>query len=177
MGSLRLYFPCEKKLTAPTYILEVVVDNSWHKLWVETAYINKKGITQIAHAGNSDPAGTPETHFASLPYSTIAENASEVNKDVQKKILHAGTMKETDNPLAIHNLTGSQINGVLELGGFPMPSIAVLKATQGHDRYGDVSVVFDKATIDPKASTRKYLFLRSSNPPLHPPALSPAAPP
>lgn len=66
---------------------------------------------------------------------------------------------------------------VLELGGFPMPSIAVLKATQGHDRYGDVSVVFDKATIDPKASTRKYLFLRSSNPPLHPPALSPAAPP
>lgn len=86
-------------------------------------------------------------------------------------------MKETDNPLAIHNLTGSKLNGVLELGGFPMPSIAVLKATQGHDRYGDVSVVFDKATIDPKASTRKYLFLRSSNPPLHPPALSPAAPP
>ena len=140
-------------------------------------YINKKGITQIAHAGDSDPAGTPETHFASLPYSTIAENASEVNKDVQKKILHAGTMKETDNPLAIHNLTGSELNGVLELGGFPMPSIAVLKAAQGHDRYGDVSVVFDKATIDPKASTRKYLFLRSSNPPLHPPALSPAAPP
>ena len=66
---------------------------------------------------------------------------------------------------------------VLELGGFPIPSIAVLKATQGHDRYGDVSVVFDKATIDPEASTRKYLFLRSSNPPLHPPALSPAAPP
>ena len=66
---------------------------------------------------------------------------------------------------------------VLKLGGFPIPSIAVLKATQGHDRYGDVSIVFDKATIDPEASTRKYLFLRSSNPPLHPPALSPAAPP
>lgn len=86
-------------------------------------------------------------------------------------------VEETDKLLAIHNLTDSQMNGVLELGGFPIPSIAVLKATQGHDRYGDVSVVFDKATIDPKASTRKYLFLRSSNPPLHPPALSPAAPP
>ena len=86
-------------------------------------------------------------------------------------------VEETDKLLAIHNLTGSQLNGVLELGGFPMPSIAVLKATQGHDRYGDVSVVFDKATIDPKANSRKYLFLRSSNPPLHPPALSPAAPP
>lgn len=86
-------------------------------------------------------------------------------------------VEETDKLLAIHNLTGSKLNGVLELGGFPMPSIAVLKATQGHDRYGDVSVVFDKATIDPKANSRKYLFLRSSNPPLHPPALSPAAPP
>ena len=32
-------------------------------------------------------------------------------------------VEETDKLLAIHNLTGSQLNGVLELGGFPMPSI------------------------------------------------------
>lgn len=147
-----------KKINGTYYVSEAVADNSWHKLWVETAYINKKGITQIAHAGDSDPAGTPETHFASLPYSTIAENASEVNRDVQKKFSMQDNVEETDKLLAIHNLTGSKLNGVLELGGFPMPSIAVLKATQGHDRYGDVSVVFDKATIDPKANSRNKVY-------------------
>lgn len=147
-------FSLRKKINGTYYISEAVADNSWHKLWVETAYINKRGITQAIHAGESDIT----THAASLPYSTIAENASEVNRDVQKKFSMQDTVEETDKLLAIHNLTGSQLNGVLELGGFPMPSIAVLKATQGHDRYGDVSVVFDKATIDPKANSRNKVY-------------------
>lgn len=147
-----------KKINGTYYISEAVADNSWHKLWVETAYISKKGITQVVHAGDSDLASTSETHLASLPYSTIAENASEVNRDVQKKFSMQDNVEETDKLLAIHNLTGSKLNGVLELGGFPMPSIAVLKATQGHDRYGDVSVVFDKETIDPKANSRNKVY-------------------
>ena len=139
-----------KKINGTYYISEAVADNSWHKLWVETAYINKKGITQIAHAGDSDPAGTPETHFASLPYSTIAENASEVNKDVQKKILHAGTMKETDNPLAIHNLTGGQLNSVLELGGFPMPSI---------NKKGCINVQYQAAFFSEHGHWRRCIYI------------------
>lgn len=118
-----------------------------------------------------------EVRRNAVPIETVAQSETDVNPESQPRFSMQDNVEETDKLLAIHNLTGSQMNGVLELGGFPMPSIAVLKATQGHDRYGDVSVVFDKATIDPKASTRKYLFLRSSNPPLHPPALSPAAPP
>lgn len=147
-------FSLRKKINGTYYISEAIADNSWHKLWVETAYINKRGITQAIHAGESDIT----THAASLPYSTIAENASEVNRDVQKKFSMQDNVEETDKLLAIHNLTGSQMNGVLELGGFPMPSIAVLKATQGHDRYGDISVVFDKATIDPKADSRNKVY-------------------
>lgn len=89
-------------------------------------------------------------------------SAGDVTTEEKKEsILHFSmqdNVEETDKLLAIHNLTGSQLNGVLELGGFPMPSIAVLKATQGHDRYGDVSVVFDKATIDPKANSRNKVY-------------------
>ena len=83
---------------------------------------------------------------------TLQEENSEIKFSMQDSV------EETDKLLAIHNLTGSQLNGVLELGGFPMPSIAVLKATQGHDRYGDVSVVFDKATIDPKTNSRNKVY-------------------
>ena len=147
-------FFLRKKINGTYYISEAVADNSWHKLWVETAYINKRGITQAIHAGESDIT----THAASLPYSTIAENASEVNRDVQKKFSMQDTVEETDKLLAIHNLTGSKLNGVLELGGIPMPSIAVMKAMQGHDRYGDISLIFDKATIDPEADSRNKVY-------------------
>lgn len=67
-------------------------------------------------------------------------------------------IEETDALIAIHNLSGEQLEGVLELGGFPMPSIAVIRATQGHDRYGDVSVIFDKETIDPQSSRSNKVY-------------------
>ena len=56
--------------------------------------------------------------------------------------------------LALHNLTEDKLKGVLELGGFPVPSIAI--TNQPHTQFGDISVVFDKNTIDP--SSRKMRF-------------------
>ena len=106
---------------------------------------------QVCGITNAPLEGTKYGLIRSIAYSETADNRK-VHFSMQDNV------EETDKLLAIHNLTGSQLNGVLELGGFPMPSIAVLKATQGHDRYGDVSVVFDKATIDPKASTRNKVY-------------------
>lgn len=60
--------------------------------------------------------------------------------------------------IAVHNLSGDQLLRSIELGGFPMPSIAVMKQSQGHDRYGDVSVIFNKDTIDPKKSTANKVY-------------------
>lgn len=58
--------------------------------------------------------------------------------------------KETvGNLVALHNLKESDIKGTLELGGFPMPSIAIVKAGEGHSDYGEYSAVFNKDTIDP----------------------------
>lgn len=52
--------------------------------------------------------------------------------------------------IAVHNMRSSELMKTLDLGGFPMPSIAVIKAQSGHNEYGDVSIVFGKDTIDPK---------------------------
>lgn len=38
----------------------------------------------------------------------------------------------------------------LKLGGLPMPSIAIVKARDGHTKYGPISLVFSKDTIDPQ---------------------------
>lgn len=36
-----------------------------------------------------------------------------------------------------------------KLGGFPSPSIAIIRAGMRHEKYGPISVVFDKDTVDP----------------------------
>ena len=52
--------------------------------------------------------------------------------------------------MAIHNLSEAKMKGILELGGFPVPSIAITNPELvNHSQFGDISVLFDKATIDP----------------------------
>ena len=63
-----------------------------------------------------------------------------------------------DGLVAVHNLTADQLMKTLRLGGFPMPSIAVIKNDYAHDRYGDISVIFKPGAIDPKASRANKVY-------------------
>lgn len=58
-------------------------------------------------------------------------------------------VEETKDLLAVHNLRQDELLKSLGLGGLPMPSIAIIKAQNGHNEYGDVSLIFNKDTIDP----------------------------
>lgn len=59
-------------------------------------------------------------------------------------------VEETDKLLALHNKDENSILAALKLGGLPMPSIAIVKARDGHTKYGPISLVFSKDTIDPQ---------------------------
>jgi hypothetical protein len=39
-----------------------------------------------------------------------------------------------------------------------MPSIAIIKAAQGHDDFGEYSFVFDKSTIDPATNRNNKVY-------------------
>lgn len=67
-------------------------------------------------------------------------------------------VEETKDLLAMHNLTDQNLLDALELGGLPMPSIAVVKTEQGHSKYGPISLVFSKDTIDPQADKRNKVY-------------------
>lgn len=62
---------------------------------------------------------------------------------------------DTNELVAVHNLSEEQFLGTLELGAFPVPSIAVLKAEQDHSDYGGVSIVFKKDAINPRDPKNK----------------------
>lgn len=69
-------------------------------------------------------------------------------------------VEETKDLIAIHNTTEEKLLKSLQLGGLPMPSIAIMKAenTRGNDDFGDISLVFDKSTVDPQASRYNKVY-------------------
>ena len=85
-----------------------------------------------------------------------ATELSRENVDMQFSMKDS---KETvGNLVALHNLKESDIKGTLELGGFPMPSIAIVKADEGHSDYGEYSAVFNKDTIDPRKAKANKVY-------------------
>ena len=64
--------------------------------------------------------------------------------------------------VALHNLDERKLMKVLELGGFPMPSIAITRVNLGHDQYGDITVVFGRDTIDPQRDSRNVVYDRDA---------------
>ena len=50
-------------------------------------------------------------------------------------------VEETKELVAVHNMQSSELLKTLDLGGLPMPSIAIIKAQSGHSEYGDVSLL------------------------------------
>ena len=70
----------------------------------------------------------------------------------------ADPVEETKNLVAVHNSSVEGLMESLKLGGLPSPSIAIVKAKGGHTKYGDVSLVFDKNTIDPAAQKENKVY-------------------
>ena len=67
-------------------------------------------------------------------------------------------VEETKDLVAVHNVDERALERSLELGGLPMPSIAVVKAEQGHSKYGPISLVFGKDTIDPQRNSENKVY-------------------
>lgn len=59
------------------------------------------------------------------------------------------------NLVAVHNLSEEKLRKVLDLGGMPMPSVAITKAAMGHGEFGAVSFVFDKESVNPSDRRNK----------------------
>lgn len=93
---------------------------------------------------------------------TLAEQAREVfeaNREAtqsgeksvkpEMRFYMEDTAEEVKDLIAVHNLSADKLESAFGLGGFPMPSIAVTKADMGHEKFGDISLIFDKETINP----------------------------
>ena len=101
--------------------------------------------------------GTDSQNGALGAGSEAGKKLNEVSKP-EKKFSLSSTVEQTKDLIAVHNMTAAELEKSLDLGGLPMPSIAIIKAADGHSEYGDVSLVFGKDTIDPKKSARNKVY-------------------
>ena len=78
----------KKKINGTYYCVEAVGDNSYKKLWVVSAYINKKGLTHASDTANAAPEFTSENAHISRPFDSIirerAEKSTEKSKNIEK---------------------------------------------------------------------------------------------
>ena len=59
---------------------------------------------------------------------------------------------------AVHNLRPEALIEALKMGGMPAPSIAVVKAKDGHSMYGPISLMFKSDSIDPRRDERNHVY-------------------
>ena len=89
------------------------------------------------------------TENKDIRYSINTNGELQDNKG-KKVTLQGETTADDKNLLAIHGLGESQLNGILDLGGFPVPSIAITNPDKvDYQQFGNSFVIFNKDTINP----------------------------
>lgn len=128
-------------------------DGKYYRTRISVA-LGKDGSI-VYNIGKMQERSTPRIAGSSGNSGALLGNAS-VNsiptdgENVKPKFSLKAPVEETKNLLALHNLTEKNLLDAAKLGGLPMPSIAIVKADEGHGEYGDISFVFSKDTIDPQ---------------------------
>jgi len=85
-------------------------------------------------------------------------NSEPVKKSVRFQLSAPVEVDQNKDLVAVHNLTEENLKEALELGGMPSPSIAVVKAQEGHTKYGPISLVFNSDTIDPMVNRANRIY-------------------
>ena len=88
----------------------------------------------------------------------ITQNDAPVKKNIRFQMASPVEVNSEKELVAVHNLTEENLREALDLGGMPSPSIAVVKAQDGHSKYGPISLVFGPDSIAPQASRANRVY-------------------
>ena len=91
------------------------------------------------------------------------EEAEKTNSETKKKEVRFSLNKPVEEArelIAVHNVRADKLLEALRLGGLPSPSIAILRANMADeiDKFGEISLVFSKETVDPKENQNNRIY-------------------
>ena len=64
--------------------------------------------------------------------------------------------------IAYHNVSAEKLKGAIELGGLPMPSLAITKKDIPFGDFGEITLIGNKDMIDPRKSRTNEVFSRDA---------------
>jgi GTP cyclohydrolase I len=94
---------------------------------------------------------------------SVAQGAGKSNQRFSLKT----PVEQTKTLVALHNMDEEKLRRTLKLGSWPAPSVAIVKADQGHENFGEYSAVFPRSTIDPEADYRNKVYGSDAWTPTH----------
>ena len=100
-----------------------------------------------------------DTARENITDQTEVQNGEKI--DVEKFSLD----EEDKDLVATHNISSQNLMNLINDfngEGLPVPSIAIEKAENLHDNFGDVTLLFNKDTIDPEADSRNKVYNRDA---------------
>lgn len=115
------------------------------------AYNNKNEATVGTRVYNTDNGAVP-TIIQVASETSIAQPGENVKFSLREPV------ERTNDLIAVHNLTERNLLDAMNLGGLPSPSIAIVKARDGHSKYGPISIVFDRSSIDPQVDAKNHVY-------------------
>lgn len=134
-----------------SYVVEVIPTANDTTLYVKTmwkkAINNKKEAVALTNSNNT-PSSTSKTRGNLASSNSIAQN----NSNVKDNGVRAEKITKTSNNktlIAQHNTSEEKLLEALDLGALPVPSIAITKYQNPVLKYGDITLLFNKDTINP----------------------------
>ena len=101
--------------------------------------------------------GNQDVKLSGVKFTELEEKTP-IKKNIRFQLAAPVEVDSQKDLVAVHNLTEQNLQEALELGGMPSPSIAVVKAREGHTKYGPISLVFGSETIDPMANRANRIY-------------------
>jgi hypothetical protein len=131
--------------------------------WVELLRRKKgsRGRNLSQGQGPTGASGTAHGLYGGSPRGNggrTSGRGSQNQRKVKEQFSLREPVEQVRDLVAVHGLTEQNLRGALALGGLPMPSIAVVKAVQGHSKYGPISMVFGRESIDPQVDPRNKIY-------------------
>lgn len=127
--------------------------DSWHHV----------GTGKTGAAGRNDGVDVRKQRGKHSGNSAEGSGAGEV----KSKFSMETPVEQTKTLIALHNMDEEKLRRTLKLGSWPAPSVAIVKANQGHENFGEYSAVFPRSTIDPEADYRNKVYGSDAWTPTH----------
>ena len=146
---------------ASKFYVHEVCGSDGSLLTIENGKITKKesSLTTVLKTEQGDEAPKLlSKNSIAQENAEIKRNSEPVKKSVRFQLSAPVEVDQNKDLVAVHNLTAENLQEALELGGMPSPSIAVVKAQEGHTKYGPISLVFNSDTIDPMVNRANRIY-------------------